>query len=133
MSEGKKSLLTTSNGITTGGIGALLTTLVPVIIPDAENKWRPALYAMAPIVSSIITYLMSWVVSRFGFESPAEAALRTRFERDIKSIEKQLGSKHLTPEFRCELMQDREKTVRQLVNIGKKVRVSSTLTTDENQ
>ncbi|HFK5809120.1 TPA: hypothetical protein ACG0L8_004104 [Enterobacter bugandensis] len=124
MSEPKKGILTTSNGITTGGLGAALTTLVPALLPDPADTWRPFLYALAPIFSAIITYFMAWVVSRHGLESPAEAALRSRLLRDLKGIDEQLSSPHLSEAFRAELLSDREQTVRGLVNIGKTVIVT---------
>lgn len=132
MSESKKSILTTNNGITTGGLGAVLTTLVPALLPEQNDPWRPFLYALAPLISAIFTYIMSWVVSRHGLESPAEAALRNRLNRDLKAIDKQLASSHLSDAFRNELLSDREKTVRGLVNIGKTVIVTpaSPSTTD---
>ncbi|MFW5407249.1 hypothetical protein B7L51_001285 [Pectobacterium brasiliense] len=124
MIEEKKPFLSAKNGAATGGLGALLTTLVPPLLPDADDPWRPALYALAPILSAIITYFMNWVINRHGLETPAEASLRNRSERDLKNIDKQLVSPHISPEFRVELLKDREKTVRQLVNIGKTVQVA---------
>lgn len=125
MSEEKKSFLTAKNGAATGGLGALLTTVVPVILPEATDPWRPVLYAFAPILSAFITYLANYVISRHGLETPAEASLRNRYERDLKNIDRQLDAPtdRLTPEFRAELLKDREATVRQLVNIGKTVQV----------
>lgn len=121
MSEMKKGILSSNNGITTGGLGAVLTTLVPALVPDQNSVWRPVFYALAPIVSAVFTYIMAWVVSRHGLESPAEAALRNRLLRDLKGIDGQLLSPHLTESLRAELISDREKTVRSLVNIGKTV------------
>lgn len=126
MSEENKSFISSSKNVATaGGLGALLTTLVPAILPDVNDPWRPVLYALAPILSSVITYLLNWVINRHGLETPAEASLRNRYMRDLKSIDKQLLSEHLSEDFRQELLQDREATVRQLVNIGKTVQVTS--------
>ncbi|EBS5194727.1 hypothetical protein DRD52_13110 [Salmonella enterica subsp. enterica serovar Kentucky] len=123
MSDDKKSILSTNSGLTTGGIGAVLTTLVPLIAPDSNSEWRPFLYALAPIVSAGLTYIMLYVINRHGLESPAEAAIRNRLERDLKGIDEQLKSQHLSEQFRAELIEDREKTVRKIVNIGKTVEV----------
>lgn len=123
MSEEKKSFISGRNGAAAGGLGALLTTLVPAILPDANDPWRPTLYALAPILSALITYLLNWVINRHGLETPAEASLRNRYERDLKNIDKQLKSENLSEAFRAELLKDRETTVRQLVNIGKTVQV----------
>lgn len=123
MSEEKKSFLTAKNGAATGGLGALLTTLVPAILPEANDPWRPVLYAFAPILSAILTYFLNWVINRHGLETPAEASLRNRYERDLRNIDKQLKSEHLSREFQSDLLRDREMTVRQLVNIGKTVQV----------
>lgn len=123
MSDDKKSILSTNSGLTTGGIGAVLTTLVPLISPDSNSEWRPFLYALAPIVSAGLTYIMLYVINRHGLESPAEAAIRNRLERDLKGIDEQLKSQHLSEQFRAELIEDREKTVRKIVNIGKTVEV----------
>lgn len=125
MSEEKKNILSENKGLTTGGLGAVLTTLVPLFAPEPTSEWRPLLYALAPLVSAFLTYVMVWVINRHGLESPAEAALRNRLNRDLKSIEKQLDSPHLTEKFRKELIRDHESTVRELVNIGKRTSVSS--------
>ncbi|WMY72753.1 hypothetical protein RHD99_14870 [Buttiauxella selenatireducens] len=126
MTEEKKSFLNGKSGAATGGLGALLTTLVPAILPDANDPWRPALYALAPLLSAIITYFANWVINRHGLETPAEAALRNRYERDLKNIDKQLDgpADRISEDFRKELLKDREITIRQLVNIGKTVQVS---------
>ncbi|QWU34877.1 hypothetical protein KQJ82_18995 [Serratia ureilytica] len=123
MSDKKQSVISGRNGAATGGLGAVLTTLVPAILPDANDPWRPTLYALAPIISAIITYLLNWVINRHGLETPAEASARNRYQRDLKSIDKQLKSEHISESFRSELMKDREITVRQLVNIGKTMQV----------
>jgi len=133
MSDDKKSILTTNSGLTTGGLGAVLTTLVPLLAPDTNSEWRPFLYALAPLVSASLTYLMVYVINRHGLESPAEAALRNRLQRDLKEIEEQLKSPLLSEEFKVELIRDRECTVRQIVNIGKTVQVASTSTHSENE
>ncbi|PBI78948.1 hypothetical protein A9993_04070 [Rahnella victoriana] len=125
MSEDSKSLLKPSNGIATGGLGAVLTLFVPAILPDPENVWRPALYALAPLISAAITYPITWLISRHGFESPAEATLRNKYSRDLKSINKQLKDPLITENLRLALLEEREKTVLQLVNIGKTVKVST--------
>ncbi|MHA6305717.1 hypothetical protein ACX3SV_01190 [Hafnia paralvei] len=129
MSNEKKSLLNTNNGVTTGGLGAVLTTLVPAFIPDQSSTWRPVCYALAPIISAMVTYGMAWVISRHGLESPAEAALRNKLERSIKNIDKQLNNDNNSPEFKKELLRDREETVRALVNIGKTYAVEETAKT----
>ncbi|ECT1022372.1 hypothetical protein DPO11_20365 [Salmonella enterica] len=121
----KKSILTNGSGITTGGLGAMLTTMVPLIAPGADNEWRPFLYALAPLVSAFVTYIMVYIINRHGLESPAEAAFRNRLERDLKEIDMQLESPHVTEKFRSELLQDREATVRKIVNIGKTVEVTA--------
>lgn len=131
MSEDKKSPIATHTGLTTGGLGALLTTIVPALIPDKDSLWRPVLYAAAPILSAGIAYLVAWFVSRHGFESPAEASLRNSLERDLKSIDTQLNNKHMTKQLKDKLLIDREKTVLQIVNIGKKIQVSSVSTVSE--
>lgn len=123
MSEEKKNLLSSHPGVATGGLGAVLSTIVPAIIEDQNSLWRPVLYAVAPLLSAIITYFMAWLVSRHGLETPAEAALRNSLNRDLKNIDEQLKSSHLTKKFRNELLADRETTVRQLVNIGKTIQV----------
>lgn len=123
MSGDKKSILSSNSGLTTGGIGAVLTTLVPLLAPDSNSEWRPFLYALAPLVSAMLTYIMLYVINRHGLESPAEAALRNRLERDLKGIDEQLESPHLSEKFRAELIADREETVRKIVNIGKNVEV----------
>lgn len=123
MSDDKKNILSENKGLTTGGLGAVLTTLVPLFAPEPTSEWRPLLYALAPLASAFLTYIMVWVINRHGLESPAEAALRNSLNRDLSSIDKQLESPHLSEEFRKELMSDREKTVRELVNIGKKLSV----------
>ena len=125
MNDDKKSILTNSSGITTGGLGAVLTTLVPLAAPETDSVWRPFLYALAPLISAFVTYFMVWVINRHGLESPAEASLRNRLERDLKGIDKQLESQHITEKFREELILDREDTVRKIVNIGKNVEVTS--------
>jgi len=131
MSDDKKNLLSESKGLTTGGVGAVLTTIVPLIAPDSDSAWRPLLYALAPLVSAFLTYIMIWVINRHGLESPAEAALRNSLNRDLNFINEQLKSSHLTEEFRKELINDREKTIRDLANIGKSLSVTSTSTTSE--
>lgn len=123
MNEEKKSFISGRNGAAAGGLGAVLTTLVPAILPDANDPWRPTLYALAPILSAIITYLLNWVINRHGLETPAEASARNRYQRDLRSIDKQLKSENISESFRAELLKDREITVRQLVNIGKTVQV----------
>ncbi|WP_156311594.1 hypothetical protein [Pantoea sp. CFSAN033090] len=123
MSEDKKNLLSSHPGLTTGGLGAVITTLVPALVPDQNSLWRPVLYAAAPLVSAAITYFMAWFVSRHGLETPAEASYRNSLNRDLKSIDEQLKSPHLTDELRQELLADRALTVRQLVNIGKSIKV----------
>lgn len=124
MSEDRKSIITSHPGATTGGLGAVLTTIVPAIIQNQDSLWRPVLYALAPIVSAIIAYLMGWFISRYGFESSAEAELRKSLNRDLKNIDNQLKNKDLlTDELERELLHDRHITVRQLVNIGKTVKV----------
>ncbi|HBM2903212.1 hypothetical protein HJX36_06460 [Klebsiella pneumoniae] len=125
MNDDKKSILTNSSGITTGGLGAVLTTLVPLAAPETDSVWRPFLYALAPLISAFVTYFMVWVINRHGLESPAEASLRNRLERDLKGIDKQLESQHITEKFREELILDREDTVRKIVNIGKNVEVTA--------
>ncbi|EMY3087149.1 hypothetical protein [Raoultella ornithinolytica] len=125
MNDDKKSILTNSSGITTGGLGAVLTTLVPLAAPETDSVWRPFLYALAPLISAFVTYFMVWVINRHGLESPAEASLRNRLERDLKGIDKQLESRHITEKFREELILDREATVRKIVNIGKNVEVTA--------
>lgn len=125
MNDDKKSILTNSSGITTGGLGAVLTTLVPLAAPETDSVWRPFLYALAPLISAFVTYFMVWVINRHGLESPAEASLRNRLERDLKGIDKQLESQHITEKFRQELILDREVTVRKIVNIGKNVEVTA--------
>ncbi|QNE49256.1 hypothetical protein [Klebsiella michiganensis] len=125
MNDDKKSILTNSSGITTGGLGAVLTTLVPLAAPETDSVWRPFLYALAPLISAFVTYFMVWVINRHGLESPAEASLRNRLERDLKGIDKQLESQHITKKFREELILDREATVRKIVNIGKNVEVTA--------
>lgn len=95
MNDDKKSILTNSSGITTGGLGAVLTTLVPLAAPETDSVWRPFLYALAPLISAFVTYFMVWVINRHGLESPAEASLRNRLERDLKGIDKQLESQHI--------------------------------------
>lgn len=123
MSGDKKSILSSNSGLTTGGIGAVLTTLVPLLAPDPNSEWRAFLYALAPLVSAMLTYIMLYVINRHGLESPAEAALRNRLERDLKGIDEQLKSPHLSERFKAELIADREETVRKIVNIGKSVEV----------
>lgn len=123
MSEEKKSFISGRNGAAAGGLGAVLTTLVPAILPDANDPWRPTLYALAPILSAFITYLLNWVINRHGLETPAEASARNRYQRDLKGIDQQLKSENISESFRSELLRDREITVRQLVNIGKTVKV----------
>ncbi|WP_406671515.1 hypothetical protein [Raoultella terrigena] len=132
MNDDKKSILTNSSGITTGGLGAVLTTLVPLAAPETDSVWRPFLYALAPLISAFVTYFMVWVINRHGLESPAEASLRNRLERDLKGIDKQLESQHITEKFREELILDREATVRKIVNIGKNIEVTAFNTTDKN-
>ncbi|QSW37057.1 hypothetical protein KQ929_12145 [Leclercia pneumoniae] len=133
MSDDKKNLLSESKGLTTGGIGAVLTTIVPLIAPDPTSGWRPLLYALAPLVSAFLTYIMIWVINRHGLESPAEASLRNRLNRDLNLIDEQLKSSHLTDEFRNELIKDREKTIRSLVNIGKTLSVTAATTSSEEE
>ncbi|EPL9883781.1 hypothetical protein ACR90R_23810 [Klebsiella pneumoniae] len=131
MNDDKKSILTNSSGITTGGLGAVLTTLVPLAAPETDSVWRPFLYALAPLISAFVTYFMVWVINRHGLESPAEASLRNRLERDLKGIDKQLESQHITEKFRQELILDREVTVRKIVNIGKNVEVTAVNISDK--
>lgn len=131
MNDDKKSILTNSSGITTGGLGAVLTTLVPLAAPETDSVWRPFLYALAPLISAFVTYFMVWVINRHGLESPAEASLRNRLERDLKGIDKQLESQHITDKFRQELILDREVTVRKIVNIGKNVEVTAVNISDK--
>lgn len=131
MNDDKKSILTNSSGITTGGLGAVLTTLVPLAAPETDSVWRPFLYALAPLISAFVTYFMVWVINRHGLESPAEASLRNRLERDLKGIDKQLESQHITEKFRQELILDREITVRKIVNIGKNVEVTAVNISDK--
>ncbi|HBR4257298.1 TPA: hypothetical protein L9U77_005065 [Klebsiella pneumoniae] len=131
MNDDKKSILTNSSGITTGGLGAVLTTLVPLAAPETDSVWRPFLYALAPLISAFVTYFMVWVINRHGLESPAEASLRNRLERDLKGIDKQLESQHITEKFRKELILDREVTVRKIVNIGKNVEVTAVNISDK--
>lgn len=125
MSDDKKNILNENKGLTTGGIGAVLSTVVPIIAKDPNSEWRPLLYALAPLVSALITYIMIWVINRHGLESPAEAALRNRLKRDLKNIDEQLKSPHLSEAFKQELISDREKTVRDMVNIGKTLHVTT--------
>ncbi|HBW4601539.1 TPA: hypothetical protein ME601_004213 [Klebsiella pneumoniae] len=132
MNDDKKSILTNSSGITTGGLGAVLTTLVPLAAPETDSVWRPFLYALAPLISAFVTYFMVWVINRHGLESPAEASLRNRLERDLKGIDKQLESQHITEKFREELIIDREATVRKIVNIGKNVEVTAVNISDKD-
>ncbi|WP_068871464.1 hypothetical protein [Edwardsiella tarda] len=66
---------------------------------------------------------MVYVINRYGVESPAEAAVRNRLERDLKEIDKQLKSPHLSDKLKKELIDDRDSTVRKLVNIGKTMEV----------
>ncbi|MER1978330.1 hypothetical protein [Pseudocitrobacter faecalis] len=132
MSDDKKSIISNNSGLTTGGLGAVLTTLVPLIAPDINSEWRPFLYALAPLVSATLTYLMVYIINRHGLESPAEAALRNRLERDLKGIDEQLKSPHLSDGFRAELIADRESTVRKLVNIGKTVQAISSGTVKDD-
>lgn len=124
MSDNKKSKLTTHTCLTTGGLGALLTTIVPALIPDEDSLWRPVLYATAPIVSAGVAYLIAWFASRHGLESPAEAALRNSLERDLRNIDKQLNNKHITSQLKDKLLREREKTVLKIVNIGKNIQVT---------
>ena len=124
MSEDKKNILTSHPGVTTGGLGAVLTTLVPALIENQESLWRPVLYAFAPLLSAAITYFMSWFISRYGFESSAQAELRKNLNRDLANIDEQLASPHISDKFREELIADREFTVRQIVNIGKTIKVA---------
>lgn len=124
MSEDKKSILSSHPGVTTGGLGAVLTTLVPALIEDQQSLWRPVLYAFAPLLSAAITYFISWFISRYGFESPAQAEYRKNLNRDLINIDAQLASPHITDKFKEELIADREVTVRQLVNIGKAIKVA---------
>ncbi|HFN0468079.1 TPA: hypothetical protein ACHB00_000319 [Klebsiella pneumoniae] len=131
MNDDKKSILANSSGITTGGLGAVLTTLVPLAAPETDSVWRPFLYALAPLISAFVTYFMVWVINRHGLESPAEASLRNRLERDLKGIDKQLESQHITEKFRQELILDREVTVRKIVNIGKNVEVTAVNISDK--
>ncbi|HBR5187812.1 hypothetical protein AAHU29_06145 [Klebsiella pneumoniae] len=131
MNDDKKSILTNSSGITTGGLGAVLTTLVPLAAPETDSVWRPFLYALAPLISAFVTYFMVWVINRHGLEFPAEASLRNRLERDLKGIDKQLESQHITEKFRQELILDREVTVRKIVNIGKNVEVTAVNISDK--
>lgn len=123
MSDEKKKSIAGHTEITTGGLGAVLTTLVPLIAPDTNSELRPVLYALAPLISAMITYFMVWVINRHGLESPAEAALRNRLQRDIKEIDEQLKNKHLTPSLEKQLLKERELTVIKLVNIGKTLEV----------
>ncbi|MEZ2378886.1 hypothetical protein [Enterobacter sp. RCC_40] len=132
MSDDKKNILSTNSGLTTGGLGAVLTTLVPLLAPEQNSEWRPFLYALAPLVSAGATYIMMYVINRHGLESPAEAALRNRLERDLKGIDEQLKSPHVSEKFRAELIQDREETVRKIVNIGKTVEVIPSGTAKED-
>lgn len=132
MSDDKKNILSTNSGLTTGGLGAVLTTLVPLIAPEQNSEWRPFLYALAPLVSAAMTYIMLYVINRHGLESPAEAALRNRLERDLKGIDEQLKSPHVSETFRAELIKDREETVRKIVNIGKNVEVLPSSTVKED-
>ncbi|HGU6745221.1 TPA: hypothetical protein ACNAFN_002560, partial [Klebsiella quasipneumoniae] len=110
---------------------AVLTTLVPLAAPETDSVWRPFLYALAPLISAFVTYFMVWVINRHGLESPAEASLRNRLERDLKGIDKQLESQHITEKFRQELILDREVTVRKIVNIGKNVEVTAVNISDK--
>lgn len=132
MSEDKKNLLSESKGLTTGGIGAVLTTIVPLIIADPTSTWRPVLYALAPLVSAFLTYIMIWVINRHGLESPAEASLRNRLTRDLDFINEQLSSTDLSEDFRKELIRDKEKTIRSIGNIGKSISVTSAPVTSDD-
>lgn len=118
MSSEKKPFGTIKNGMTTGGLGAFLSLFIPALVPDAESPWRTICYAAVPGISAAITYFMVWVTSRYGLETPAEASLRARCNRDLKNIDKQLASPHLSDSFKVTLISDREKIVRKLVNIG---------------
>lgn len=123
MSGDKKNILSSHPGAATGGMGAVLTTLVPALVENHESLWRPVLYACAPLLSAGITYFMSWFISRYGFESPIQAELRKDLKRDLDSIDEQLESPHISDKFKQELIADREVTVRQLVNLGKTIKV----------
>lgn len=132
MSDEKKPLSTKNKVVTTGGLGAVLTTLVPAIISDPTNPWRPVLYALAPILSAALIYIGSWLINRHGLESPAEAALRNSLEREIKEIDKELESTNISPALRKKLLTERESAVLQKVSIGRKFKVSAAHKVEED-
>ncbi len=48
MSDDKKNMLSTNSGLTTGGLGAVLTTLVPLVAPEQNRT-----------VSGVLSYTLS--------------------------------------------------------------------------
>lgn len=119
MADESKALSAKTSTLSTGGCGAILSVLVSAVFTDPNDPWRQLAYAAVPFIAAIITYFMSWVVSRHGLESPEDASKRAKCYRDLKTIDKQLKFRDYSPEFRNKLIADRERTVSMLVNIGK--------------
>lgn len=118
MSEDRQPSGSKGSTLSTGGLGAVFAVAVAAYFPDSNTGLAKLAYTLIPFVAASIIYVMNWVISRHGFESPADASKRAKCKRDIKEINKQLKISH-PPEFIEELKRDREKTTRILVNIGR--------------
>ncbi|EPN9382566.1 hypothetical protein ACVS9Z_000791 [Cronobacter dublinensis] len=119
MSEDKKSSGPVTSALSTGGIGIILSGLVAYFVPDTNSDIAKLLYLFIPFLSALITYFMCWVIARHGLESPADAAKRKQYLRDLATIDSQLASVYTTEEFREKLLRAREMTVEMMINIGK--------------
>ncbi|MBO8132474.1 hypothetical protein [Dickeya fangzhongdai] len=118
MSAPSKHLSTGQATTSTGGFGAVLSVLVGSIFPESSSEWRSFAYAVVPGIAAVITYLMSWVISRHGLESPEDAGKRAKCKRDLKEIDNLLKSGGLTPEIEEKLKKSKERTIEILVSIG---------------
>lgn len=113
-----KPISTTKSTLSTGGWGAILSLLVGAVFTDPKSHWSTVAYALVPFIAAVLTYIMNWAIARHGLESPEDAAKRAQCKRDLKEIERQLRSSHMTPSIKKTLMASKERTIGILVSIG---------------
>lgn len=99
-----------------GAIGGLMILGVPLVSKDPELV--TLLNAGVPILSAVISYFLTYLVNRFGFESPQDAALRKKIKTSIKVAKRQIKCSESTEEMKNEAREQLKVAYRMEREIG---------------
>jgi hypothetical protein len=97
------------SGVDVGTIGVVGAIMLAVINRTCEEQWyQEPLVLAVPVASALVSNGIKWLWDVSSLGSAQQIQMRRCLNAQIKAVDKQLKSTHLTDEYKASLLKKRE-------------------------